>query len=179
MIRQFKGILRQYDVDAVMSDVVWEQPEDRYDEELGWIKPRPQSAYGDGGEFEYTGKVMRPRPFALAPILQDMRLDLCTRFYTNFDFVLCAQYPDGDTYVPFHHDTMQGPGSMVASVSLGAPRIFRNRCDETGEISNYITEHGDVIVFDYDSQQTHMHDVPTVVDDRLRINLTFRTIGHK
>ena len=71
-------------------------------------------------------------------------------------------------------------GPVIASVSLGAERLFRlKRRDGTVAFSERLA-HGSLLIMAGDTQKNFRHEVPKEPGITLpRINLTFRRIEHK
>tara|TARA_R110000744_G_scaffold292614_2_gene403106 strand:- start:270 stop:857 length:588 start_codon:yes stop_codon:yes gene_type:complete len=159
---------------------------------------RPTKAYGES-EFKYAGKLYKPDPWTSSISIIKHRAEALVRGVlkkrVNFTFCLCALYKHGGIAIPHHSDTVPTRDSLVISISFGAPRLFEwnqysyyiKRKTNTSkthilhhwknqlETTRYILEHGDVILFDGESQMTSTHAVPSLEETGERINLTFRT----
>jgi len=120
--------------------------------------------------------------------------------FKGYDFCLVGLYRDGSEGIPLHSDTVPDIDDLVFSVSFGATRIFEWRQYELnikphsntsklqfldhklGEVGYeyttdlFLMEHGDVLIFDGDSQMQSRHRVPELLGQASsRINLTFRS----
>src|SRR5229473_1387378 len=88
-------------------------------------------------------------------------------------------YRDGNDSVGLHADAEPEMGSVIASVSLGAERLFRLK--RKGGIDAFWERlpHGSLLIMAGNTQKTFKHEVPKesgVIQPR--INLTFRRIKH-
>jgi len=120
-----------------------------------------------------------PQPWT--PTLQRVR-ELAERHTgTTFDYCFLNRYRDGRDAVAWHgdHDGERDARLVVASLSLGATRVFQLRPKkDSGLRYDPITvevAHGDLIVMAGDTQLHWEHRVPR--DPRLtgeRLNVTFR-----
>lgn len=164
----------QYDFEDV--NCTWEPTVDRWDpKHERFITGRPYTGFGTA-PFEYAGKTVNPHPFSRHFVINNIREDLEKELGVEFYFCLVGLYVDNTVGIPYHHDEIEHDDDIIASVSFGATRTFRNRMDETGEVTEYSLTNGDLLVFDGASQRVSMHDVPA--QDRPsgpRINLTYRT----
>jgi alkylated DNA repair dioxygenase AlkB len=107
--------------------------------------------------------------------------------YTNpglpklgYNAVLCNLYRDGNDSVGLHADAEPEMGPVIASVSLGAERIFRLKRKNGSVAFLERLPHGSLFVMAGDTQKHFKHEAPK--EPRVtqpRINLTFRRIGHK
>jgi alkylated DNA repair dioxygenase AlkB len=130
----------------------------------------------------YDRVVAVPRLFAVLPpgqrppIVEEMRLVLCEQYRANFDRVSVALYRDGRDSVAWHGDyvarTMQE--SLVATVSVGAPRKFLVRPTGGGRSWSRAIGCGDLVVMGGTSQRTHQHAIPKVARAEPRIAIMFR-----
>ena len=164
------------------------------------IMGRPTRGFGDA-PFKYAGKRYSPDPWETAPAILAIKIAaeslITERFLqeVNFTFCLAGHYPQGSDSIPHHSDTVPSQDSLVLSISFGAPRLFewnqysyyikkKTNTSKThilhGEkylkTTRYILEHGDVMLFDGESQMTSTHAVPSIVGGGERINLTFREL---
>jgi alkylated DNA repair dioxygenase AlkB len=131
--------------------------------------PRETAGRGDGMAQPWT------------PGLLAVRARLESTLGTSFDYVFVNRYRDGRDSVAWHgdHDGTGDPRKVVASLSLGATRVFDLRPKrESGVRPRTIAvevAHGDLIVMAGETQRNWEHRVrkdPSVHDER--INLTFR-----
>jgi alkylated DNA repair dioxygenase AlkB len=120
-----------------------------------------------------------PQPWT--PVLMRVRDMVEQHTKTTYDYVFLNRYRDGRDAVAWHgdHDGGRDARLVVASLSLGATRVFQLRPKkDSGLRYDPITvevAHGDLIVMAGDTQLYWEHRVPR--DPRItgeRINLTFR-----
>ena len=120
-----------------------------------------------------------PQPWT--PTLQLVREMAERQTGTTFDYCFLNRYRDGRDAVAWHgdHDGERDARLVVASLSLGATRVFQLRPKkDSGLRYDPITvevAHGDLIVMAGDTQLHWEHRVPR--DPRLtgeRLNVTFR-----
>jgi alkylated DNA repair dioxygenase AlkB len=195
-----KGGLKQFNP----RFLEWDKPKDR-EVDGKTVKGRPTRGFGNR-EFEYAGKLMTPEPWDNHPDVWDILVEanrITKNIFSNFDsynFCLVGLYRDGSDSIPFHTDTVPTEKSFVFSASFGATRLFEWReyeCDikdhsntsslnisrdalgKSGyyyETKRWLLEHGDVIIFDGESQMNSEHAVPELQGEKnKRINLTFRS----
>ena len=71
-------------------------------------------------------------------------------------------------------------GPVIASVSLGAERLFRLKAEDGTVALAERLPHGSLLIMAGKTQKNFRHEVPKEPDvDQPRINLTFRRIVHK
>ena len=172
--------------DALISKCAWE----RRRASFGHAVPRDEAYYGNPGT-QYTYSRREYKPLAWIPELLSLksRVEKATpsAAYTDsllpkegYNAALCNLYRDGNDSVGLHADGEPEMGPIIASVSLGAERLFRlKRMDSTVVFSERLP-HGSLLIMAGDTQKRFRHEVPkepTVIEPR--INLTFRRIKHK
>ena len=98
----------------------------------------------------------------------------------GYNAVLCNLYRNGNDSVGLHSDAEPEMGPVIASVSLGAERLFRLR-ERNGTVAfAQRLSHGSLFIMAGMTQKNFRHEVPKEADaDQPRINLTFRRIEHK
>lgn len=152
--------------------------------------PRDEAYYGDHGT-TYTYSRREYKPLAWIPELLSLRTRVeeatPASAYANlglprsgYNAVLCNFYRNGTDSVGLHADAEAEMGPVIASVSLGAERLFRLR-DKNGAVAfAKRLPHGSLFIMAGNTQNTFKHEVPKEPGIALpRINLTFRHIGHK
>jgi alkylated DNA repair dioxygenase AlkB len=112
--------------------------------------------------------------------LVDIRDRIAALTGVKFRVARCIFYQDGSEGVDFHGDEpAYGDTSEIASLSLGAERVFVMRCVNDPDDSFSISlESGSLLFMGKGSQQNYEHALPH--DDNCfqpRINLTFRKYG--
>jgi alkylated DNA repair dioxygenase AlkB len=172
--------------EAFLNKCAWERRKGSF----GHAVPRDEAYYGDP-ETSYTYSRREYRPLAwLAELIElKLRVEEATpaAAYANlnlprtgYNAVLCNLYRNGSDSVGLHADAEPEMGPVIASVSLGAERLFRLR-EKNGKVafSKHVA-HGSLLIMAGNTQRNFKHEVPkepSVV--RPRINLTYRHIEHK
>lgn len=152
--------------------------------------PRDEAYYGDP-ETAYTYSRRLYQPLAWIPELLALktRVEEATpaSAYSNlrlprvsYNAVLCNLYRSGNDSVGLHADAEPEMGPVIASVSLGAERLFRLKRKDGRVAFEEHLPHGSLLVMAGETQKHFKHEVPK--EPRVaeaRINLTFRRIEHK
>ena len=171
---------------ALLSKCAWERRRGSF----GHPVPRDEAYYGDPGtHYTYSRREYKPLPWIpellslrahveeATPVAASANLSLPQ---PGYNAVLCNLYRDGNDSVGLHADAEPEMGPVIASVSLGAERLFRlKRKDGTFAFSQRLT-HGSLLIMAGKTQRNFKHEVskePSVTQPR--INLTFRRIEHK
>ncbi|RMA58474.1 alpha-ketoglutarate-dependent dioxygenase AlkB family protein [Ulvibacter antarcticus] len=142
-------------------------------------QPRLTSLYATNSKpYSYSGITMFPKPYT--DILKEIQRKIQTVSEENFTTVLLNLYRDGNDSNGWHSDDEKelGRNPVIASVSLGADRIFhfRNKKDKSVK-HKLILENGSLLLMKGATQHTWQHQLPKskkVI--KPRINLTFRSI---
>jgi alkylated DNA repair dioxygenase AlkB len=152
--------------------------------------PRDEAYYGDPGT-NYTYSRREYKPLAWIPELRSLRTRVeeattaVAYFNSNlqrlgYNAVLCNLYQNGHDSVGLHADAEPEMGPVIASVSLGAERLFRLKGKNGAVALAERLPHGSLFIMAGDTQKNFKHEVPKEPDiSRPRINLTFRHIEHK
>jgi alkylated DNA repair dioxygenase AlkB len=143
--------------------------------------PRLVSFHGDPGRrYRYSGRDHDALPWTAT--LARIRDVVCARTGAPYDTVLCNFYRDGNDAMGRHADDEPELGPRrddirIASVSLGARRLFRLRPRAGGpRIDSWLGE-GDLLEMGGTSQLHWVHEAPrTKAAVGPRLNLTFRCI---
>jgi alkylated DNA repair dioxygenase AlkB len=172
--------------DLLLGKCSWE----RHKASFGHAVPRDEVYYGDPG-MHYTYSRREYKPLAWMPELLSLkaRVEEATPVEayaslsvpkTGYNAVLCNRYRDGNDSVGLHADAEPEMGPIIASVSLGAERLFRlKRKDGTVAFSERLP-HGGLLIMAGSTQKSFRHEVPKEPGlTQPRINLTFRHIEHK
>lgn len=179
------GCLVWYEADAFVSladDLLprllaW--PDFAADLSLGIAARRLTCAFGQVGScyrYSATMKVAQLWPDFLAPL----RDQLAERLGSVFDFALVNLYPDGRAGLGWHADDERDleSGAPIASVTLGATRVFALRNVETGTVAGAVLGHGALCVMAGVTQRRWQHCITK--DARVkqpRISITFRRLA--
>ncbi len=128
-------------------------------------------------DYGYSGIRLLPAPWH--PLLAGLRQRLNAEFGQEFNAVLANAYRGGNDSMGWHADDEPelGREPVLASISLGAERMFRWRENVSGRSSGMRLEHGSLLLLEGDFQRLHQHSVPKARRvTGLRINLTFRRV---
>lgn len=137
--------------------------------------PRLTQWFGTGS-YSFSGTT---RPAAKLPAaLESIRRRVSKEAGVEFNSVLLNLYRDGKDSVSWHADDEKEIGPVIASLSLGAERTFKTRCNATREVIKYQLGKGSLLIMPAGFQRTHQHCLPkTKRTVGVRMNLTFRTVG--
>ena len=92
--------------------------------------------------------------------------------------IALAHYRDGKDSVAFHGDRVgRNAESIVATVSVGAPRRFLMRANTGGPSLSWRLGWGDLFVMGGTCQRTWQHAVPKCAHAQPRISIIFRARG--
>jgi alkylated DNA repair dioxygenase AlkB len=149
--------------------------------------PRDEAYYGDPGT-NYTYSRREYKPLAWIPELLALRtrVEEATpeAAYTNlslpklgYNAVLCNLYRNGNDSVGLHADAEPEMGPVIASISLGAERLFRLKGQNGSVAFAERLPHGSLLIMAGRTQKNFRHEVPKEPGvAQARINLTFRRI---
>lgn len=139
--------------------------------------PRLVCWYGDtDAVYRYSGVVHRPLPWPA--ILLELKRQIETYSGWSFNSMLGNLYRDGNDSMGWHADKERelGDNPRIASLSLGAHRLFRLR-HRLGERQDLELEDGSLLLMGGKLQHHWRHCLPkTRQPTGPRINLTFRFI---
>jgi alkylated DNA repair dioxygenase AlkB len=172
--------------DVLRTKCSWERRRSSFK----YAVPRDEAYYGDAGT-NYTYSRREYRPLAWSPQLLSLkaRVEDATpeAAYANshlpripYNAVLCNLYRDGNDSVGLHADAEPEMGPVIASVSLGAERLFRLKAHNGTVVFAEKLPPGSLLVMAGQTQKNFKHEVPkepAVAEPR--INLTFRHIEHR
>lgn len=164
----------------LLSAVPWRQPEI-------WMFgrkvkiPRLTAWYGDeGAGYVYSGIKNDPLPWTTT--LQNLRERVEKEVGSIFNSVLLNLYRDGNDHLSWHSDNEKelGVEPLIASVSLGAERVFSLRSDIfNARNSKYdlLLQHGSLVCMKGKTQVNWLHAMKKNLKVKdARINLTFRQV---
>ena len=149
--------------------------------------PRDEAYYGDPGT-NYVYSRREYKPLAWIPELLSLKTRVeeatPTVAYSNsslprlgYNAVLCNLYRDGNDSVGLHADAEPEMGLVIASVSLGAERLFRLKGQNGAVAFAKRLPHGSLLIMAGKTQKSFKHEVPKEpAIAQPRINLTFRHI---
>lgn len=140
--------------------------------------PRQEAIFGDK---PYTYSYSKGRVVLTAQPWPTMLLALRNKIQgftgCKFPLVIGNRYLDGSQHIGWHDDGRPelGANPAIASVSLGASRVFQIRKKPKGEIVSIKLNHGDLLVMPPGFQEQYLHRIQkTSMGADLRINWTFR-----
>jgi len=171
---------------TLLSKCAWE----RRTASFGHAVPRDEAYYGDPGtHYTYSRRKYQPLPWLPELLSLKARVEETTpaTAYANlslprtgYNAVLCNLYLEGNGSVGLHADNEPEMGPVIASVSLGAERLFRLKRKDGSVAFSERLPNGSLLIMAGDTQKNFKHEVPK--EPRVtqpRINLTFRRIEHK
>ena len=148
--------------------------------------PRLNAWYGDEGcSYSYSGIKLDPLPWT--ETLKNLRNRVAEAAEESFNSALLNLYRDGSDSNGWHADDEPelGEQPVIASLSLGATRLFKMKRRDGLEKISLELANGDLLIMNGDTQSFWLHQIPKVAREiEERINLTFRkvamtTVNHK
>ena len=169
--------------DALRTKCVWQ----RHRTSFNCAVPRDEAYYGDAGTtYTYSRREYKPLPWIPELLSLKTRVEEATPgiAFSNlglpklgYNAVLCNFYRNGHDSVGLHADAEPEMGPVIASVSLGAERLFRLKGKNGTVVFAERLPHGSLFLMAGETQKDFKHEVPKEPDVTLpRINLTFRHI---
>lgn len=146
--------------------------------------PRVNAWYGDPGcGYIYSGTYFPPLPWlpVLLALKQQVEAALGEYLQQPFNSALVNCYRDGQDSVAWHSDDEPelGLNPLVASLSLGAERVFqlRHKKGTVGSKFQMALNDGDLLLMAGTTQRYWLHQIPkTTAIVGERISITFRRI---
>jgi len=171
---------------TLLSKCAWQ----RHRASFGYTVPRDEAYYGDPGtHYTYSRREYQPLPWMPELLSLKVHVEETTPVaaYTNsglpklgYNALLCNLYRDGNDSVGLHADAEPEMGPVLASISLGAGRLFRLKRENGSIAFSERLPHGSLLVMAGDTQKLFKHEVPKERGvTQPRINLTFRRVEHK
>ena len=171
--------------DTLRAKCAWQ----RHKTSFGHAVPRDEAYYGDSGTtYTYSRREYKPLTWLPDLLALKARVEDATPMiaYSNlglprlgYNAVLCNLYQNGNDSVGLHADAEPEMGPVIASVSLGAERLFRLKRKNGAVAFAERLPHGSLFIMAGDTQKNLKHEVPKEPDvTQPRINLTFRHIQH-
>lgn len=180
-----RGFLSVADSDRIFAELregtPWEQERaTMYGREVAI--PRRTAWYGDPhASYVYSG--VRHDPMPWTPTLRELRERIEEDTGRAFNSVLLNFYRDGEDSVSWHSDDERelGPRPVIASLSLGATRVFQLKHKRRADLERIDIEltHGSLLMMSGDCQRHWKHQIPKRRGRNRpgpRINLTFRLV---
>jgi alkylated DNA repair dioxygenase AlkB len=129
-----------------------------------------------GAGYAYSGQVTKAKP--LTEVLRNLLAKVNEQLGTTFNGLLINLYADGTETIGAHSDSPEGlaDDGSVASLSLGADRIFRVRHKSKHAATVDVgTRHGQLLMMENCFQDEFTHEIP--VQKKIfgpRVSITFR-----
>lgn len=159
------------------AEILWQQDEIRMFGKKIPI-PRLNAWYGDADKsYTYSGIHLTPHPWNEELLFMKERIEKETNL--RFTSVLLNLYRSGNDSMGWHADDEPelGPNPSIASVSLGASRIFQLRHVSKKIRANISLGNGSLLLMQGKTQHHWQHQIPKSLKVMgSRINLTFRII---
>lgn len=166
-------------LETLIADIRWRQESIRIAGKLRAI-PRLQCWMGDrASKYGYSGVRLTPCPWhETVKVIHERVANISG---SAFNSVLINYYRNGDDSVAWHADDEAelGDTPLIASVSLGAQRIFelKQKHQLPAKKFQLALRHGSLLIMGGTMQQDWLHQLPKVKGlQEPRINLTFRNI---
>jgi len=131
----------------------------------------------DKAQYQYSGVVHHPDPWY--PLVQQLKIKIEEQLSQSFNSCLLNFYRDEYDSVSWHSDDEPelGEKPVIASLSLGAERLFQIKHKQSKKRYDMPLGNGDLLIMQKQSQQDWSHCIPKLkYGCGPRINLTFRTI---
>lgn len=143
------------------------------------MQPRLTAWYGDSGkEYSYSGITMQPLPWT-----EELKLIKSHAEHhagCTFNSALLNLYRNGADSMGWHRDNEKSLGynPVIASVSLGAKRLFKvRRYTDKKQTINIELNDNTLLIMAGNMQDVWEHSIPkTTKQTEARINITFRQI---
>lgn len=144
-----------------------------------YLQPRLTALFADHGRtYTYSGITMHPKPFP--PVLLELKKKIEDKTGIVFTTCLANFYRDGRDSMGWHADDEKelGPEPIIASLSLGAERMFHLRHRKEKQLRYKLKlNSGSLLLMKGQTQHFWQHQVPkTSRPTGPRVNLTFRRI---
>jgi alkylated DNA repair dioxygenase AlkB len=143
-----------------------------------YAKPRLEAFYAENElTYSYSGKQMKTQPFI--DEIEELKKRIESLSDLDFNAVLINLYRNGMDSNGWHADDEKelGEDPCIASISLGAERIFELKHNQTKKKIKLKLEHGSLLCMMQGSQKYWKHQLPKdKAINEPRINLTFRKI---
>jgi len=170
---------------TLLDNCAWERRRGPF----GYAVPRDEAYYGDPEtHYTYSRREYKPLPWIAELLALKARVEAATppAAYANlnlpelaYNAALCNLYRNGNDSVGLHADAEPEMGPVIASVSLGAERLFRLKRNHGPVVFSERLPHGSLLIMAGKTQKNFKHEVPKEPEiAQTRINLTFRRIEH-
>lgn len=163
--------------DELKENLPWQQGElNMYGKKV--LTPRLECFISDFSKsYAYSGQALKTHIWT--PSLEKLKNNLNAKFNLNLNACLANFYRDGRDKVGWHADDEANLGKqpIITSISLGSPRTFQIRQNDTKITHSLLLKHGSLLIMKGSFQKDFQHQIPQ--ENQVlgsRINLTFRTI---
>lgn len=140
--------------------------------------PRLQTWHADPGiRYSYSNNLLQTQDWT--PLLTEIKRKVELTVNFGFNAVLVNLYRNGRDYVGWHADDELelGPEPLIASLTLGAERVFEFRRKKTATHGQLTLTNGSLLLMQADFQHHWLHRLPVDhTQSAGRINLTFRKV---
>jgi alkylated DNA repair dioxygenase AlkB len=166
-----------YYMELMMNAIEW-----RNDEAVIYGKhiiTRRKVAWYADKQYDYTYSNITRKALLWTPGLLQLKQLVEQKSGHIFNSCLLNLYHTGDEGMAWHSDDEKalGKNTVIASVSLGAERMFWFRHKATKEKVGMLLQHGSLLVMAGTTQSHWQHRLPpTKKISQPRVNLTFRTM---
>jgi alkylated DNA repair dioxygenase AlkB len=127
-------------------------------------------------DYAYSGQSRIAKPWS--PTILEIKKKIECTYNVRFNCCLVNYYADGSQGMAWHSDdekVMQENG-VIASLSLGAERIFEFKHKASKERIKILLGNGSLLLMMGETQKEYLHQLPKAKQVKTpRINLTFRT----
>jgi alkylated DNA repair dioxygenase AlkB len=168
----FRNCFNRYDLQEFSERVPWQHNKIRI---FGKEHDEPRLTAWYGPAYSYSGIQWRAQsmPDYLLDITNALR-DLCQ---FEFNSVLLNYYRNGSDSMGWHSDNEREMDTYcIASISLGASRVFAMRKGKSGKSTRTTLHHGDLLLM-LNMQDGWQHSIPKSMRcTEPRLNMTFRRI---
>lgn len=164
---------------TLLEEVHWKQePIKLFGKEI--MQPRLTAWYADAGKtYSYSGITMPGNEWT--ETLLKIKLAVERVSGVNFNSALLNLYRNGQDSMGWHRDNERelGFNPVIASVSLGADRVFQLReYTSKSHLKSLLLSHGSFLLMRGETQPHWEHRVPkTNKVKEARINITFRIVN--
>lgn len=162
---------------ALIDEVAWRQ--DTIRTPRGRILLPRLTAWQGEPDAVYVYSGIRNEPARWTPAVRELKAAVEKTCFAHFNSVLLNRYRNGQDSMGWHADNEPelGDAPVIASVSLGATRVFDLRHRASGVTHAYRLTHGSLLVMRGRTQAEWQHRVPKAPAlQGERINLTFRWV---
>ncbi len=179
-VTYWPGFLDSIEADLLMAQSLaleWHQNQFRM---MGQFIPLPrqEAMFGDSESYFYiySGSV-ELRAKLWTPFLLELRAQVEAKTGYRYQVTIGNYYRNEQDSIGFHADNEPtlGPQPVIASISLGATRLFKMKRKVGEQSYSYDLSHGDLLLMLPGCQEEWVHAVPkSARSSAARINWTFR-----